>query len=141
LNGVTDDIESIHNGRIVGHEMANVINGPWQSDIDGLWEKPLAGGQKISALRPPRTDAVAMLNSSDVMLSVKKPEGISAQNVLQGSVTQLAVENDSGKVLVTVNVAGLSLVSRVTEKAVVNLCLLPGASVWVLFKASSLTWD
>lgn len=140
LNGVADDIERIYNGRIVGHETGNIITGPWRLDSDGLWKKTLSGGEKISAVKPPKIDAVAMLNPSDIMLSTDRPEGISAQNILQGSITQLAVENDSGKVLVTVNVAGLSFVSRVTEQAVRNLHLLPGATVWVLFKASSLTW-
>jgi len=140
LNGVADDIERIYNGRMVGHETGNLISGPWRRDSDGLWKKTLSGGERISAVKPPHADAVAMLSPSDIMLSTERPEGISAQNVLKGSITQLAVENDSGKVLVTVNVAGLSLVSRVTEKAVRNLNLLPGADVWVLFKASSLTW-
>ncbi len=140
LNSVTDDIERIHEGRIVGHEMGNIITGPWRRESDGLWKKTLSGGERISAVKPPREDAVAMLNPSDIMLSTERPEGISAQNVLKGSITQLAVENDSGKVLVTMNVAGLSLVSRVTEKAVRNLNLLPGGMVWVLFKASSLNW-
>jgi len=140
LNNVAGDIKRIYDGRIVGHETGNIINGPWKHDVDGLWKKSLPGGEKISAVKPLHSNAVAILNPSDIMLSTERPEGISAQNVLQGTITQLAVENDSGKVLVTVNVAGLSLVSRVTEKAVRNLHLLPGTVVWVLFKASSLTW-
>lgn len=140
LNSVADDIERIYNGRIVGHETGNLINGPWRRESDGLWKKTLSGGERISAVKPPHADAVAMLSPSNIMLSTERPEGISAQNVLQGSITQLAVENDSGKVLVTMNVAGLSLISRVTEKAVRNLNLLPGGAVWVLFKASSLNW-
>ncbi len=140
LNTVAEDIERIYNGRMVGHETGNLISGPWHRASDGLWKKTLVGGEMISAVKPPHADTTAMLNPSDIMLSTDRPEGISAQNVLKGSITQLAVENDSGKVLITVNVAGLSLVSRVTEKAVRNLHLLPGGTVWVLFKASSLTW-
>lgn len=140
LNGVTDAVERIHRGRMAGHEMGNIISGPWCCHSDGLWKKTLAGGETISAVTPPGPDASAMLNPSDIMLSTDRPEGISAQNILQGVITQLAVENGSGRVLVTVDVAGFPLVARVTEKAVRNLHLLPGIPIWVLFKASSITW-
>jgi len=139
LHEVTDDINRIHEGRMVGHETGTVISGPWVRHSDGLWKKTLTGGT-ISAVRPPRETATAVLNPSDIMLSTDRPEGISAQNILQGTITQMTVENDSGKVLVTVDVVGISLVARVTGKAARDLHLLPGISIWVLFKASSLTW-
>jgi tungstate transport system ATP-binding protein len=142
LNSVADKIEKVYDGRIIGYATENLIEGPWNRDKDGLWEKTLSDGQKISAATPPdNTNASALLNPSDIMISMKKPEEISAQNILTGTVSHMSRENDSDKMIVAVDVANTNLSCRVTHRAAESLKLLPGKNVVILFKASSIHWQ
>lgn len=142
LNSVADKIEKVYDGQIVGYATENLIEGPWNRDDDGLWKKTLSDGQKIAAATPPEdTHASALLNPSDIMISMKIPEEISAQNILTGTVSYMSMENDSDKMIFTVDVADTHLVCRITHHAAESLKLLPGKNVVILFKASSIHWQ
>lgn len=142
LNSVADKIEKVYDGRIIGYATENLIEGPWNRCEDGLWKKTLSDGQKISAATPPdNTNASALLNPSDIMISMKKPEEISAQNILAGMVSHMSTENDSDKMIVAVDVANIHLSCRVTHHAAESLKILPGENVIILFKASSIHWQ
>lgn len=140
LNGVTDRIYKMYNGYMVGSGTENLLYGPWELLSHGVWAKPLSGGVGIYATKPPKEDATASLSPSDIMISISKPDGISAQNILQGTIAQMSMENESKRVLIDVDVSGMFFTCRLTEQAVRTLSLLPGKSVWVVFKASSLRW-
>jgi tungstate transport system ATP-binding protein len=142
LNSVADKIDKVYDGRITGFVTENIIEGPWNRDDDGLWKTTLSDGQKISAVTPPDdTNASALLNPSDIMISMKKPEEISAQNILTGTVSHMSTENDSDKMIVAVDVANTHLSCRITHHAAELLNLLPGKNVVILFKASSIHWQ
>ena len=142
LNSVTDKIEKVYDGRIIGYVTENLIEGPWNRDDNGLWKTTLSDGQKISAVTPPdNTNASALLNPSDIMISMKKPEEISAQNILTGTISHMSTENDSDKMIVAVDVADTHLLCRITHHAADLLKLLPGKHVSVIFKASAVHWQ
>jgi tungstate transport system ATP-binding protein len=142
LNSVTDKIEKVYDGRIIGYVTENLIEGPWNRDDNGLWKTTLSDGQKISAVTPPdNTNASALLNPSDIMISMKKPEEISAQNILTGTISHMSTENDSDKMIVAVDVADTHLLCRITHHAADLLKLLPGKNVSVIFKASAVHWQ
>ncbi|MFC1511843.1 ATP-binding cassette domain-containing protein [Candidatus Latescibacterota bacterium] len=141
LNGVTDEVIKLYEGRIIESGTDNIISGPWHPDRDGLWKKELPDGQTISATQPPDTRAKAVLNPSNIMISQKRPEGVSAQNCLKGTITSMAVEKESGAIRIDVAVSGIPFICSVTHHAAETLKLLPGKEVWVVFKASSLHWQ
>lgn len=145
LNTVADQVYRVYEGRITGYASDNVIEGPWNPESDGLWEKSLPDGQAMFAATPPDGPAAkALLNPSDIMVSVTHPDGkdsLSAGNIIKGTVSLLSHENHSGKVLITIEMGGLSLTSRITRNAAESLHLLPEADIFVIFKASSLRWE
>jgi molybdate transport system ATP-binding protein len=76
------------------------------------------------------------LLARDIILAVEAPRGLSVRNELRGVVVAL-VEDEDEAVLVTVDVGGANVLSRVTRSAVGALGLRVGMAVWVLVKAVS----
>lgn len=76
------------------------------------------------------------LLARDIILATEVPRGLSVRNELRGIV--VGVEDDDGHaVLVTVDVGGINVLSRVTHGAAQDLNLRVGTEVWVLVKAVS----
>jgi molybdate transport system ATP-binding protein len=76
------------------------------------------------------------LLARDIILAVEAPRGLSVRNELRGVVVAV-VEDEEEAVLVTVDVGGAQVLSRVTRSAVGALGLRVGMGVWVLVKAVS----
>jgi molybdate transport system ATP-binding protein len=76
------------------------------------------------------------LLARDIILAVEAPRGLSVRNELRGVVVELA-KDEQEAVLVTVDVGGAHVLSRVTRSAVAALGLRAGMGVWVLVKAVS----
>ena len=76
------------------------------------------------------------LLARDIILGTEEPRGLSVRNQLRGVVADV-VEDEEDARLVTVDVGGVNVLSRVTREAVQVLGLKTGMSVWVLVKAVS----
>jgi len=76
------------------------------------------------------------LLARDIILAVEAPRGLSVRNELRGVVV-VVVEDEDEAMLVTVDVGGAQVLSRVTRSAVGSLGLRAGMAVWVLVKAVS----
>ena len=74
------------------------------------------------------------LRAADVLLATTEPQGVSAQNVLPGTVQ--AVRREDGEVYVDVD-CGVTFTASVTPRAVATLGLQEGAAVWVVVKATA----
>jgi tungstate transport system ATP-binding protein len=140
LNSMTDNIYRMHDGRIVGTGTENIIKGPWNPDVDDLWSKTLTNDERIFSTQPPDTNSIALLKPSEIIISNVKQSKISAQNMLQGTITSLMLSDEFDKVKVQVELHGISLTCSLTQHAVNELTIFPGKAVWVIFKASSLQW-
>jgi molybdate transport system ATP-binding protein len=74
------------------------------------------------------------LRARDIILSLKPPEGLSALNVLPGTVT--SIDEASGPSIdVMLDCGGDAVVARVTRKSVEELGLRPGLSVHAIIKS------
>ena len=143
LHEVATDVVSLYRGRVAGHVAENLLQGNWTEHPEGGLQRRLADGQVVRALGPEGSEelpSVGILSPTDVTLATERPSHISAQNLLRGTVVHMALENGSGRVLVSVNVGGLALKARITPESVVALGLHPGVEVWALFKATALRW-
>ncbi len=140
LNRVTDEILRLYNGKIVGSGMGNIIDGPWQREEDDLWIKKLPDGEKIYATKPPSNDSIALLSHSDIIISDEKQSHMSAQNNLKGIITSMSTAKESGMIKVDVDIQGIPVRCDLTNHSVVDLGLVPGKEVWVIFKSLSLKW-
>jgi molybdate transport system ATP-binding protein len=76
------------------------------------------------------------LRADHVLLASRKPEAISARNVLAGEI--MAITQDGTARLVELKTAAGTLLSRLTPQAVAELALAPGGTAWALVKAHAL---
>lgn len=76
------------------------------------------------------------LRADHVLLASRKPEALSARNVMQGTV--VAVTPDNGAALVELRTEAGTVLSRLTPEAVAELALAPGREAWAVVKAHAL---
>jgi molybdate transport system ATP-binding protein len=74
----------------------------------------------------------------EVILATQEPHGISVRNQLRGRIAAITASDDGG-VLIAVDVGGVTVQARITHAATRELQLVPGANVWVLVKAVSVS--
>lgn len=77
------------------------------------------------------------LLARDLILALEEPRGISVRNHLRGTVRAITAE--AGADLVEINIAGVTVLARVTAAAARELQLAPGLPLWVLVKAVSVS--
>jgi molybdate transport system ATP-binding protein len=78
-----------------------------------------------------------VIRASDVMLSLRRPEAISALNVLAGQVVALAEENRT-VIDVALDCGGQRLLARITRRSAVALRLATGTPVFAVIKSVAL---
>jgi molybdate transport system ATP-binding protein len=77
------------------------------------------------------------LLARDLILALEEPRGMSVRNHLRGTVRSVTTE--AGADLVEINIAGVTVLARVTAAAARELKLAPGLPLWVLVKAVSVS--
>jgi len=77
------------------------------------------------------------IRARDVSISLDPPGRVSIQNILPGKITTMSAAR-SGIVDVSIAVGGVTLRSRITERAAEQLALAPGREVYAMIKAVSL---
>ncbi len=84
--------------------------------------------------RPPKTFFQIGIRGDDILVATKRPEGISATNVIQGII--LGIETLQGQSVLRIE-ADVLLYVRLTYAAVERLALKEGLIVFIIFKARS----
>ena len=75
-----------------------------------------------------------------ILIATTRPDGLSALNVLPGSVIALRPADD-GLVEVALDCGGVRLVARLTRKSVETLQLAPAHAVYAVIKSVALDRD
>jgi molybdate transport system ATP-binding protein len=76
----------------------------------------------------------------EVILSRARPEGLSAQNILPGTVARI-LPGDGPGVMIHVAIGGDEVIARITRRAAESLALLPGDAVHIILKSMSIARD
>jgi molybdate transport system ATP-binding protein len=90
-------------------------------------ETPLADAEAGAPVR-------IAIRADDILVGVERPHGLSARNVIAGTVRRL--DRDGGDVRVTVDV-GVAVEAHVTPASANELALAPGRGVWLVIKTHS----
>lgn len=94
-----------------------------------------AGTLTVPRLDSPVGSGVRVrLRARDIILSLKPPEGLSALNVLPGTISSIGGQ-DAASIDVVLDCGGDSLVARITRKSVERLGLTPGLPVHAIIKS------
>lgn len=88
----------------------------------------------------PGTRVRVRILAHEVILSRKRPEGLSAQNILPGIVTRIVPGAASG-VIVHVAIGDHEILARITRRAAEQLSLQPGDTVHAIVKSMSVARD
>ena len=98
-----------------------------------------AGGRFcIERINAPRGASVRLgIRATDVTLARREPAELSANNVLQGSVTDLVYAGESWAD-VHLDCAGQRLIARVTRRSAQRLGVARGETLWALVKSTTL---
>jgi len=129
VKGISDrtDAASAIDATVLAHDDARRLT---RLGFDGgelvVGRFDLAAGSHVRILIPAR----------EVILATRRPEEISVQNVLPGTVDGVRLGN--GTALVRVRIGGVNLLSRVTRDTVERLRLTSGATVFALVKAAAI---
>jgi molybdate transport system ATP-binding protein len=124
-----------------GEEAGAVLDGRVLVPDDGYGLAILAtaaGGVSVPAAGLAAGAAVRLrIRARDVMLATRRPEGISALNVLEGRVAAIGAAHGAA-VDVQVDCSGRLLVARITRRSAAQLALEPGMPVFAVVKSVSL---
>lgn len=130
----SDDLRALADGRIVPISPENLFRVELPPGSPDVTRHVRVGSVEIAVATERTGPAILAVAPSDIILS-SAPVASSARNVFSGRVTRLA-RPKPGLVHVTAEV-GVDLVAAVTEEAVRELGLTPGAPVTCAFKASA----
>ncbi|HEV2707010.1 MAG TPA: molybdenum ABC transporter ATP-binding protein [Pyrinomonadaceae bacterium] len=127
-------VENIFEGRVVQE-------GDAQGEDDATMTVELSGVEGVCRIEVPRARVGAdarltvAVRSGDIMLATDEPRGLSARNVLAGTIA--GIEERGGQTLVRAHCGGVEWVSSVTRRSVEELGLTVGRPVWLAFKTYS----
>ena len=122
---IPNEIENLYRGRVIA-----------LSPTDGTMECQIGDVCVVV----PLADVAIMeeislaLRTSDVMIAVEEPRGISAQNVLNGHISELV---EFGNQVILTLECGIPIRAEVTPKAVGRLGLTIGSHIWAVVKTNS----
>ncbi len=122
-------------------EAGSILSGRIESfdERHGLATVKLTGALLLVPAKKaaPGAPARVLIPARDVMLATVKPEGLSALNILEGHIADIAV-SDNGMAIVQVDCGGDIIQSRITNLSRERLQLTPGKPVHAIIKSAAL---
>jgi molybdate transport system ATP-binding protein len=127
---------------IVGPELAgSVVEGVVTAvnATAGIADVTVGSGTLRVSLRDavPGTHLRLQLLARDVILATRAIDGLSVRNAVCGAIAEISADVEN-TVLVSVDIGGAIVLSRITRAALAALRLHTGQPVWALMKAVSL---
>ena len=124
------------------YEQASVLTGQVAKphDQDGLIAVQIGDAELWLAAdlhTAPGTDVRLKIPARDVSIALARPSGISIQNMLPAKITAIESTKRQAFQSVLLDIDGQSLRATVTRKAVQDLELAPGQSVFALIKSAT----
>ena len=130
--------------RVMGiREMAAMLPASVAEHLDdGLTRLETGAGPLFlpSVAAVPGARVRVRILAHEVILSRARPEGLSAQNILPGTIARIVPGSGPG-VMVHVTVGNHEILARITRRATEQMALRPGDSVHVILKALSVARD
>jgi tungstate transport system ATP-binding protein len=132
----SDDLRVLADGRLAPVTPENLFRVDIPPGAPDTTRHVPVGPITISVATERIGPAILAVAPSDIFVS-REPVASSARNVFSGHVTRLARSRPGGGLVHVTADVGIELVAAVTEEAVRELALSPGATVTFAFKASA----
>jgi len=141
LYEVATEIVGMFEGRVVGGA-ANLLPGDWRDEggtaLLVMRERNMAFRAEIPA-ESARINCAA-IDPSDINIFAEEnsePPSLRMSNIARGTVTQMALERSTGKIIAAVNCSGLTFRVRISNQEIVQKNIFPGAMVSLSFPVSA----
>lgn len=142
LYDVCDKVIHLFKGKLVGTGRSNMIFGPWIPEEGGLYAKLLGNGTRLVVSAPPNVDATAFIDPAAIRILDNGAAATPANTVfVEGTVTRLALERQSGKLFADVRAGSLTLVVQVEEFHLASTTLHQGRPVTLAYQPESIRWQ
>jgi molybdate transport system ATP-binding protein len=144
-DGTTAEVMSDpHTARLMGiREVSAMLSAVIAEHLpDGLTRLTAATGPLFlpAIASAPGARVRVRIMAHDVILSRARPDGLSAQNILAGTITRIA-EGKGPAVTVHIAIGGEELLARITRRAADQMHLHAGDHVHAILKAMSIARD
>jgi tungstate transport system ATP-binding protein len=142
LYDVCDEVIHLFKGKPVGTGRSNMIFGPWIPEENGLFTKLLGDGSRFTVSAPPNADATAFIDPAAIHILDKGHAATPANMVfVDGTVTRLSLERQSGNLFADVRAGSLTLVVRVDESRLAAMTLHRGWPLTLAYRPDSIRWQ
>ncbi|MBR9987246.1 MAG: ABC transporter ATP-binding protein [Desulfosarcina sp.] len=141
LYDVCDEVIHLFKGTPTGTGRSNMVFGPWVPEENGLYTKPLGDGIRLTVSAPPHADATAFIDPAAIRI-LDSGAASTAENIafVDGTVTRIASEKQSGHLFADVRAGSLRLVVRVDESRLAAMTLHRGWPVTLAYRPDSIRW-
>ncbi len=141
LYDVCDEVIHLFKGIPTGTGRSNMVFGPWVPDENGYYMKPLGDGIRFTVSAPPKADATAFIDPAAIRIfdSAETQKGANIAFV-NGTVTRITSEKQSGNLFADVRAGSLRLVVRVDESHLAAMTLHRGWPVTLAYRPDSIRW-
>jgi tungstate transport system ATP-binding protein len=141
LYDVCDEVIHLFKGKPAGTGRINMIFGPWIRQDNGRYTKSLGDANRFTVSAPPNVDATAFIDPAAIRILDKREASAADHHVLvDGTVTRLSFDRQSGHLFADVRAGSLTLVVRVTESHLAAMTLHRGWPVTLAYRPDSIRW-
>ena len=140
LNEVVTNTISLHEGKIAGRGIQNIIAGKWQREKDGF-VLALSSGEYLNAVNPSAdTPVCALLNPEDIRIETDVVSQNGNDVAVTAQISQIVLERGRDTLLVTAEICDFSLKIRIKIRDAQEKQLIPGKKVILSFSKSAIYW-
>lgn len=141
LYDVCDEVIHLFKGKPAGNGRSNMIFGPWIRESGGVYTKSLGDGIRFTVSAPPNADATAFIDPAAIRIIDKGAASTPANIALvDGTVTRLSLERQSGKLFADVRAGLLTLIVRMDESHLAAMTLHRGWPVTLAYRPDAIRW-
>ena len=142
LYDVCDEVIHLFKGKPAGTGRSNMIFGPWIPEESGFYSKLIGDGRRFTVSAPPTVDATAFIDPAAIRILDKKETATAANTVfVDGMITRLSLERQSGNLLADVRAGSLTLIVRVDDAHLSAMTLHRGWPVTLAYRPESIRWQ
>lgn len=139
LHEVATNTISLHEGRIIGQGIQNIIAGKWKHE-EGQSTLTLSSGEHLYAVSPTGAPVCALLDPEDIKILCDALPRERGDIILEAEIAQIILERGKETLLVTADVCDFSLRIRIKVREAQRLFLIPSKKISLSFSKSAIHW-
>ena len=138
LEGLSDDIVHLFNGRIIDCSFDNVLLGPWERVDENFWATRLADGQVIHVTPPSQRQSSAVIAPHVLVPAEREPAA--GEKTLRGVITAVTFDRHRAEPRIHVVCGDQHFVAAFPDRDRIPASCLPGRTITLLYRPEDIGW-